>query len=110
MANVYDKGDLIRITGTFKDASLVAYDPTVVKCQVQTPAGVETTYTYPTDAAVVKDSTGNYHLDVSANASGTWWYRWYATGTGQCGGQGAGNCRQCGHGHEYGCDGEAVDY
>ena len=34
----------------------------------------------PKGAALVKDSTGVYHLDVSASAVGQWYYRWEGTG------------------------------
>lgn len=78
--NSYDKGDLVRVTGTFTNASDAATDPTTVTCKVKTPAGVTTTYLYGTDAALVKDSTGVYHLDITASTSGQWWYRWEGTG------------------------------
>ena len=81
--NFYDLGDLVRVTGTFTRASGAVMDPAVVKCQVKTPAGVKTSYTYGVDAAMVRDSVGVYHLDVSITASGHWWYRWYSTGAGQ---------------------------
>jgi hypothetical protein len=55
----------------------------VVKVSVRTPGRVVTTYTYGVDVAVVKDSTGNYHIDIDANAAGTWHARWFSTGTGQ---------------------------
>ena len=88
MANPYDKGDLVRVSAAFTTAAGAALDPTVVKCQVQTPAGTATTYTYGTDAALVKDSTGAYHLDIDAATSGEWCYRWYSTGTGQAAAEG----------------------
>jgi hypothetical protein len=31
----------------------------------------------------VKDSVGNYHVDVDANAVGRWYYRFQGTGTNQ---------------------------
>lgn len=83
MANQYDNGDLVRVSVVFTDSSNANVDPTVVKVSVKTPAGVTTTYTYGTDAALVKDSAGHYHLDIDASASGTWHYRWFSTGTGQ---------------------------
>ncbi len=49
----------------------------------RTPAGVTTTYVYLTDNELVKDSTGKYHVDINANAAGTWYYRFFSTGTGQ---------------------------
>lgn len=77
--NTYDKGDLVRVTAAFTNAAGTATDPTTVVCRVKSPSST-TMYTYLTDAALVKDSTGNYHLDVSANESGQWWYRWEGTG------------------------------
>lgn len=88
MANSYDFGDLVRVSGAFTNSSGVAQDPTVVKCSIRSPAGVVTTYVYGTDAALVKDSTGNYHADVSAAAIGWYYYRWFSTGTGQASDEG----------------------
>ena len=87
MSNIYDLGDLVRCAGTFTDASSNLVDPTVVKAAVQTPAGADTIYTYGTDAALVRDSAGAYHLDVSATSAGRWYYRFYSTGTGQASGE-----------------------
>jgi len=83
MANTYDLGDLPRITGTFTNAAGVVLDPTAVFCTYRSPAGVLTTLTYGVDAALVKDSTGVYHVDISATLAGVWQYRFYSTGTGQ---------------------------
>lgn len=83
MANTYDKGDLVRVAAVFTNTAGTAIDPTAVLFQFRGP-GVDTTdYTYGTDTELVKDSTGNYHVDINANASGKWYYRFYATGTGQ---------------------------
>lgn len=83
MINCYDKGDLIRCSGAFTDAAEDAQDPTVVIFKFTNPSGNTTTYTYDTDAELVKDSVGNYHVDVDADESGRWYTRWEATGTGQ---------------------------
>lgn len=85
----YYVGNLVRVSVVFTNSVGTAVDPTAVKCQVRTPAGVVTTYTYGTDPEVVKDSTGNYHLDVNASTEGLWRYRWYSTGTGQAAAEGA---------------------
>lgn len=87
MANRFDKGDLVRCTGTFTTAGGAAQDPTTVKVSIRTPARVVTTYVYGVDGALVKDSTGVYHVDVDANQVGTWYVRWWATGTGQAAGE-----------------------
>ena len=81
--NTYDLGDLVRITGTFKDEDGAVLDPTTVYFEYKTPAGVVTTLTYGIDGSVIRDSTGVYHCDLDANASGEWYCRWYSTGTGQ---------------------------
>ena len=80
----YDVGALVRISGVFTDEDGVAQDPAAVFCAFETPAGIETIRQYtvaPLD--IIRDSTGNYHLDVDANAPGVWDYRWYSTGAGQ---------------------------
>lgn len=82
--NTYVKGNLVRVAGSFTDENGAAMNPTVVKCAVLPPATVTpTTYTYGTDAAVVRDSTGHYHVDLDASTEGLWRYRWYSTGSGQ---------------------------
>ena len=46
MANEYEVGDTVSVTGTFKDQLGVLTDPTVVKLDVSYPGGTVTTYTY----------------------------------------------------------------
>lgn len=84
----YDKGDLVRATGTFTTSAGAATDPTAVFVKYTNPSGSITTLTYGTDAALVKDSTGVYHVDIDANAVGAWTYRFYSTGTGQAAAEG----------------------
>jgi hypothetical protein len=83
MANLFEKGDLVRVTGTFTTPAGVATDPTAVLFSYQNPAGTTTTLTYGVDAALVKSSTGVYYVDVNASTEGVWYYRFYSTGTGQ---------------------------
>jgi hypothetical protein len=85
MAN-YDKGDLVRCSAAFTNSAGTAIDPTAVLFKVKDPSGNITSYTYVTDAELVKDSTGNYHVDVDADEVGKWYYRFYSTGTGQAAG------------------------
>jgi hypothetical protein len=81
--NVYDKGDLLRITGTFTNASNAAIDPTVVLFKYRNPAGTSTTLTYGVDAALVKSATGIYYVDLDMSSSGVWYAKFQSTGTGQ---------------------------
>ncbi len=83
VTKTYDIGDLVRCSGAFTNTLNVPIDPTVVICKIKPPSGVVVIYTYGIDAALVKDSVGNYHLDVNANAPGVWRYRFYSTGIGQ---------------------------
>lgn len=75
---IYDKGDLVRISGAFTLAG-VALDPTTVTLKVKDPSGNVDTYTYAL-AQVTKASTGNYYKDVSIDEAGYWWYQWTGTG------------------------------
>ena len=88
MANNYDKGDLIRVTGTFTDSDGAAQDPTAVLCKYTDPGDNTTTLTYGVDAELVKSAVGIYYVDVDADESGDWWYRFYSTGTGQAAAEG----------------------
>lgn len=82
--NVYDQGDLIRVTGTFKNDAGANADPTTVAFKVKNPAGTVTTYAYPVDGSLIKSATGIYYVDVdTSSADGQWMYRWEATGSGQ---------------------------
>lgn len=81
--NQYDVGDLVRVTGIFKDAAGVAFDPTTVAFKFKKPDRTITTYIYGTDAQLVKVATGNYRVDIDASVKGKYQYRWYSTGNGQ---------------------------
>jgi hypothetical protein len=72
-------GDLVRTTAAFS-VNGTATDPTTIVCKVKPPSGSTTTYTYGVDVALVKDSTGNYHLDFSITLSAQWWVKWVGTG------------------------------
>jgi hypothetical protein len=85
--NAYDKGDLVRCTGTFATDG-VNVDPTAVLFSVKAPSGTATSYTYGTDVQLVKSAVGIYYVNVSATESGIYQYRFYSTGTGQAAAEG----------------------
>jgi len=87
MANTHDKGDLIRVTGTFTDSAGTVQDPTAVYCKYRTPSRTTTTLQYSVDVALKRLSAGIYYVDISATEAGTWHYRFYSTGTGQAAGE-----------------------
>jgi len=78
MANVYDKGDLIRLTATFT-VSTTPTDPTTVTLKVKDPSGNVATYTYAL-AEITKSSTGIYYKNISLDEAGYWYYQWTGTG------------------------------
>ena len=82
MANTYDIGALIRVSGTFQVGG-VDTDPTAVTVKHRKPDGTLVTKVFVTDAEVVKDATGQYHMDIDIDAAGQWWYRFEGTGTAQ---------------------------
>ena len=73
--NTYQIGDLVRCDGRFQDAAGTDIDPDVVRFKFRPSGGSTTTYEYPTDPEVVRDSVGNYHVDVPVTLSGNWYYR-----------------------------------
>lgn len=64
-----------QVTGT-------VYDPTPLTLTVTPPTGAASTYTYGTDAEIVKDAVGRYHANVPLATSGMWRMAWrWGTGS-----------------------------
>ena len=75
----YEIDSSIWISGTFLNPVVGLYvDPTVVTLLVMDPTGAAVTYTYP--ANITKDTLGHYHMQITPTKSGTWTYKWQATG------------------------------
>lgn len=73
-------GSTVRITGTFLDQDDSDTDPSVsIVFKLRSPSGVETSYTYGTDAAVQRQNEGDYACDVLVTEGGRWRYRWEAS-------------------------------
>lgn len=79
----FSMGEIVRVSAIFTNTAGAVADPTSVFFKYRNPGGTITSLTYGVDAALVKDSTGNYHVDIDANDDGPWWWRFYSTGTGQ---------------------------
>ena len=77
-------GEVVQIATLFS-LDGAAVDPTTVKFTYKPLAlGTATTLTYGVDAGLVKDSTGNYHVNLDTTAyGGNWNWRFYSTGTNQ---------------------------
>jgi hypothetical protein len=74
--NVYDVGDRVRLSGSFS-INGVKTNPTLAQCRVMGPDGEPITYIAPD---VVNDDVGDFHVDVSVNQGGRWYYKWIGTG------------------------------
>lgn len=82
--NKYAEGQIVTVTGTFKNSLQVLTDPSVVLLTVRTPDEVEVTYTYLVGAQIAKTSTGIYTSDLDTTGKrGLWIYTWWSTGTNQ---------------------------
>lgn len=82
---LFDFGDLVRVSALFADSGGTELDPAVVQFQCIAEAiQLVTTLIYGTDAELVRDSIGRYHVDIDSNeSSGTWTWRFYSSGSGQ---------------------------
>lgn len=69
-------GATCRISDAITDIDGVAADPGALRLKVRSPSGTVTTYTYGTDAEVVRSAAGAYHADLALAVAGTWRYRW----------------------------------
>lgn len=78
--NFYERGDTTRMTGAFTDSTGAPANPTATSFSILTPAGTTTTYVYPTDVQIVRDSTGNFHVDWPLAIEGLHYYRFLGSG------------------------------
>ena len=82
--SVYQKGDLVRVTGVFRDVDDTLIDPSVLVLKVTDPSGNTTELSYSeSPSVVVRASVGNYYHDINVDEAGDWHYTWVSTGTGQ---------------------------
>lgn len=72
----------LRIAVNFQDDDGADVDPATITFKVQSPSGTTTSYVYGTDAEIIKQDTGDYHIDYVPDESGRWHYRWSSTGSG----------------------------
>ena len=92
----YDCGDQVITEATFTVAATGALiDPTNVYFQYRAPTHPVTlvTWQFGVDPEITNPSTGVYQVTLTVNASGTWNYRFYSTGTGTGAAEGAFNVK-----------------
>lgn len=80
MPTYYDVGDIIRTAGAFTDTGGAAADPTLVTLDYQTPDGTAASVA-GTSGGLSNPSSGSFTYDITATASGAYWYRYSSTGS-----------------------------
>lgn len=79
--NVYDKGDLVRLSVIFKDLAGVNADPSTVTFSIIDPdEGAPTVFSLPPDPEIVNDGVGLDHIDYNVTKVGEYRYEWKGTG------------------------------
>lgn len=78
MVNEYNKGQKVKLSGTFTVAESPT-DPTGVMLKLKNPAGEVTSYTYAA-GEITKTDTGDYEKEISADLEGVYHYGFIGTG------------------------------
>ena len=73
-------GDMFRLSANFVDSDNTSTDPNTVTFDMKEPNNTVTTYTFGVNAPLVKDSTGNYHVDWFIALSGIHAYNYTGFG------------------------------
>lgn len=79
---MFDHGDVIRLKTTIEELGTAA-DPGTLVLTILKPDGSTVTYTYGTDADVVRNTTGVYYVDYEIDQPGRHRYSWTSTGAAQ---------------------------
>ena len=93
MANIYNIGTLVTMRGAFTSGS-TATDPTTLTFKLKDTSGSTTTYVYGTDAELVRDSAGNFHVNYTPELPGNYYYRFAGTGACQAASEGLFSVRE----------------
>ena len=76
----YIVGQRPKFSFEIRDEHVLA-DPATLTFTFETPLSlITTTYVYGTDAELVKDAVGKYHVEITLTEAGTWLWRQESTG------------------------------
>jgi len=79
MPTHYDVGAVVEAAVDI-DVDGVLTDPSALTVKYRDPGGNVTTKVFGTDAEVVNDDVGIYHIDIHTDEKGEWAVRWVGTG------------------------------
>ena len=84
MPNMYDIGDVVRVSSTFLSTGSVKTDPTSTKFVYTTPDGTDVVNsrsgTSTSSNSIHRTTAGVFYFDVTTTSSGTYWHRFSSTG------------------------------
>jgi len=84
------EGNKVRVAEAFtRTTDGVAVDPGIIIFKHRIgETGAITTLTYLTEADLIKDSVGNYHVDIDLTTPGMLYWEWRGTGANQAADEG----------------------
>lgn len=77
---VYEKGDMRRLSMTFKNLAGTPTDPTTIRYRTKRPSGAAAELVHGVDGALVRDSAGVFHVDQVFDEAGDWLIQWVGEG------------------------------
>ena len=80
MDDHYEQDSLLRFRATFRNNDAELADPTTITLRHTEPGVAAVNYVYGTDAEVVRESLGIFHVDYVADIVGEHKWRWLGTG------------------------------
>lgn len=83
MPDVFQAGDVIRLTVTLRDIDDVIGDPSTLTFRLTEPDGTAVVYEWQTDAELVRESAGVFYVDYAITQPDYHYYAFTATGTRQ---------------------------
>jgi len=83
----FEIGSDIELAARFEEYDQLI-DPTTVTVRIREPDGTETSYVYNTDDEVERESIGEYVFHLLPTVSGSYFYRWIASGNITAAGEG----------------------
>lgn len=77
--NRFTKGQTVRLSVDVTDENDELVDPDTLTFKILSPVtGTETEYEFGTDAELVQDLEGKFHVDFDVAEAGTWFYQYTA--------------------------------
>lgn len=81
-------GELVRVSAEFTNSAGSPADPDVIKFDYRDSEGEFTALVYNINPSFIRDSAGNYHVDIAVDKAGTWKWYFYSSGNGKAAAKG----------------------